>query len=73
MSFGFALRYSQARSGAQVIAYRSLRSISSASAKFEEEVTTRIKDISDPATDKSIASIGILQVCLYSFFCGCWF
>jgi len=61
MSFGFVLRYSQARIGAQAVAYRSLRSISSASAKFEEEVTTRIKDITDPATDKSIASIGILQ------------
>ncbi len=65
MSFSFVLRYGKTQAGARVVAHRTLRRISSASAKFEEEVTSRIKDITDPATDRSIASIGILQVFFY--------
>lgn len=45
---------------------RLLSSVVSASAKFEEEVTLKLREITDPATNRSIDSLGILQVKLIS-------
>jgi hypothetical protein len=58
----FSLKKAQRYTAAVVPAHRFVSGINSASAKFEDEVTGILRGVIEPATNRSIDSLGILQV-----------